>query len=248
MTTDKQQITVVNLAPIKKKRLSKHYVNNADFYDALVEFRAKTLEAETQGLEKPRIPEYIGKCIFLIATKLANMPNFCSYSYRDEMIADGIEDCILRIHSFNPDVSTNPFSYFTQTCYYAAVRRIKKEKKQKTVKSEIIKNSGILDNISEQQDSDDNQYGNDYLQFLQENLEQAPAPQDESNGPKIIYKRTTKAHQKRLKELEENALKTMDNEPTGFDESLVDFVEHEIEDSELEFTRSINTIIDEEDY
>ena len=148
----------------------------------------------------PRIPEYIGKCIYLIANGLSGYWQFSQYSYRDEMAADGIEDAILRIHSFNPERSKNAFAYFTQICYFAAVRRIKKEKRQKLVKSELVKNSGIVDSLSNNvQTGDDAEYSNQYLQFLLENVDNGPSVETSKETAQKM-KRTTKAHQQRVKD------------------------------------------------
>lgn len=159
----------------------------------------------------PRIPEYIGKCIYLIAMGLSSYWKFCSYSYRDEMAADGIEDAILRIQSFDPAKSKNPFAYFTQICYFAAVRRIKKEKKQKLVKSEIVKNSGIIDSLSNNvQAGDEGEYQNAYLSFLLENVDNNTLTEDEKKEA-LKMKKTTKAHQKKMKDKEDAVKLNIDN-------------------------------------
>ena len=113
----------------KKKKKPVNYVNNKDFFNAIVEYR-KTLEAaNAAGKEIPIMPDYIGKCIMMISEKLSMKPCFSQYSFRDEMVFDGIENCILYFHDYNPDKGTNPFAYFTQIIYYAFLRRISKEEK-----------------------------------------------------------------------------------------------------------------------
>ena len=107
----------------------KHYVNNADFLKALVDYRDACVEAKKSNKEDPQIPNYIGECFYKIADHLSRKPNFISYSFRDEMIADGIENCLMYFRNFDPGKSTNPFPYFTQIIYYAFLRRIQKEKK-----------------------------------------------------------------------------------------------------------------------
>lgn len=114
-----------------KKR---NYVNNPDLLKALSDYRAACKEAEECGEKMPQVPEYIGSCILLIASRLATRPNFSGYSYKDEMISDGIENCLQYIHNFDPDKSSNPFAYFTQIIWYAFLRRIQKEKKQTYIK------------------------------------------------------------------------------------------------------------------
>lgn len=106
-----------------------HYVDNKKFYAEMLRYRDIREEAEREGKPAPRVPNYIGDCIMRIAYKLSNKPNFINYPFKEEMIGDGIENCIMYVNNFNPDKSTNPFAYFTQIIYYAYLRRIEKEKK-----------------------------------------------------------------------------------------------------------------------
>ena len=122
----------------------KHYVNNADFLKALVDYGDACVEAKKSNKEDPQIPNYIGECFYKIADHLSRKPNFISYSFRDEMIADGIENCLMYFRNFDPDKSTNPFAYFTQIIYFAFLRRIQKEKKQLYVKYKATQQFGLL--------------------------------------------------------------------------------------------------------
>jgi len=124
---------------------TKHYINNADFLRALVEYKALCQEASAQGKKEPKIPNYIGECWMKIAEGLSHKPNFINYTYRDEMISDGIENCLMYFNNFDPTKSSNPFAYFTQIIYYAFLRRIQKEKKQLYVKYKATEQMGILD-------------------------------------------------------------------------------------------------------
>ena len=123
----------------------KHYINNADFLKALVEYKEKSAENKKLKKEPPPIPNYIGECFMKIAEGLSHKPNFINYTYRDEMIADGIENCLMYFENFDPTKSNNPFAYFTQIIYYAFLRRIQKEKKQLYVKYKATEQFGILD-------------------------------------------------------------------------------------------------------
>jgi len=123
----------------------KHYVNNADFLKALIDYREKCDLAKKEEKQDPQIPNYIGECFYKIADHLSRKPNFISYSFRDEMVADGIENCLMYFRNFDPDKSKNPFAYFTQIIYYAFLRRIMKEKKQLYVKYKATEQFGILD-------------------------------------------------------------------------------------------------------
>lgn len=113
-----------------QKRIKRNYVNNKDLLAALIDYKQKCKEAEDQGDEIPKVPNYIGECIYQISTRLATKPNFSGYSYKEDMIMDGVENCLLYIHNFDHTKSSNPFAYFTQTIWNAFLRRIQKEKKQ----------------------------------------------------------------------------------------------------------------------
>ena len=115
--------------PVKKKKAN-NYIDNKKFYAEMIIYRRLYDEAMAAGEPRPIVSRYVGECIMLIATRLATRPNFIGYSYKDEMISDGIENCLAYLHNFNPEKSTNPFAYFTQIIYYAFLRRIQKEKKQ----------------------------------------------------------------------------------------------------------------------
>ena len=126
-----------------KKR--KHYINNPDFLNALIEYKLKCDAADEIGKTHPPIPDYIGKCFMQIAERLVRKPNFASYTFREEMIGDGIENCVMYFRNFNPLKSNNPFAYFTQIVYYAYLRRIAGEKKQLYLKYKATEQFGILD-------------------------------------------------------------------------------------------------------
>lgn len=111
---------------MKKKR---HYVNNKRMYEALCVYQSQRKEAEQNGQPPPRLPEYLGQCFMLIAQKLSTKPNFYNYSFRDEMISDGIENAVLMAHNFNVEKYNNPHAYFTTMIFRAYIRRIKREKR-----------------------------------------------------------------------------------------------------------------------
>jgi len=124
------------------KKKTENYVNNKEFLDALVIYKMDCAKAEAAGEPLPRIPNYIGECFHKIATHLSYKPNFVNYMFRDDMISDGVENCVMYIKNFDPQKSTNPFAYFTQMIYFAFLRRISKEKKQLEIKSKILERSG----------------------------------------------------------------------------------------------------------
>ena len=125
-----------------KRKRSEHYVNNKEFLEAIVEYKRKVKVALDAGEPKPRITNYLGECFLKIATHLSYKPNFVNYMFREDMICDGIENCVQYIHNFNPEKSSNPFAYFTQIIHYAFLRRIQKEKKQMEIRSKVSKKIG----------------------------------------------------------------------------------------------------------
>jgi len=136
-------------AVMTKRRRSEHYVNNKEFLIAIVEYKAMVRRALENGEPKPRITNYLGECFLKIATHLSYKPNFVNYMFKDDMICDGIENCVQYINNFDPEKSSNPFAYFTQIIHYAFLRRIQKEKKQLEIKTKIIERSGYSEVFSD---------------------------------------------------------------------------------------------------
>jgi hypothetical protein len=179
---------------MKRKRVvSEHYVNNKEFLEALIVFKAKCATAKEAGETRPRISNYIGECFLKIANHLSYRPNFINYTFRDDMISDGIENCLQYLGNFNPEKSNNPFAYFTQIIYYAFVRRIQKEKKQTTIKHKLIMDANYDDMTL--QPGDDRDFKNQFTEFLQKNLpSQEPTSEPIETKPKgAKLKRTRKA-------------------------------------------------------
>ena len=162
------------------KKTKRNYISNPDFLEALKNYKKLCLEAEDSGDDPPRIPNYIGECVYKISTRLASRPNFSGYTYKDDMISDGLENAIQALGNFDPEKSSNPFAYFTQIIWYAFLRRIEKEKKQMYIKHKVIENSVILGTAVEKNvgDSGDaafidlnNDYMNNFVQNFEDTME-----------------------------------------------------------------------------
>ena len=139
------------------RKKTEHYVNNKKLLEELIVYRAKVFKAKEKFIKKygedppkmgawegkPTIPNYLGECFLKIANHLSYKPNFVNYMFREDMISDGIENCVQYIHNFDPEKSRNPFAYFTQVIHYAFLRRIQKEKKQLDIKTKIIEKTGF---------------------------------------------------------------------------------------------------------
>jgi len=140
-----------------KRKRSEHYVNNKEFLAALIKYQEDIEIARLQDKTKPVIPRYIGECFLKIANHLSFKPNFVNYMFKEDMISDGIENCVQYIHNFNPEKSQNPFAYFTQIIHYAFLRRIQKEKKQLEIKNKILEKTGY-EQVFERDTLDDGNY------------------------------------------------------------------------------------------
>jgi hypothetical protein len=151
-----------------KKKTKQHYVDNKKLLSEMIIFRDSVHQAKAEELERPPVSEYIGECIMKIAEHLSYRPNFINYTYKEDMICDGIENCLLYIDNFDPAKSKNPFAYFTQIIYYAFIRRIQKEKKQTYVKYKSLEQSDLVSEIM--QSSDGSKVKNTYFEFIQTNM------------------------------------------------------------------------------
>lgn len=168
---------------VKTPKIKTHYIDNKKFYQEMLDWKKQVKEARETGDPLPPVTEYIGHCFLEIAENLSKKPNFMNYAFKDEMIGDGIENCLMYCENFDPDKSNNPFSYFTQIIYFAFIRRIQKEKKQNYIKYKFL----------ESQDHD-----GDFTKYLQamgiteEEHENYRKQDEEKNKVKKRKKRKTK--------------------------------------------------------
>jgi len=149
---------MITSAVMTRRKRSEHYVNNKEFLAALIKYREDKEIAELKGLPKPPIPRYIGECFLKIANHLSFKPNFVNYMFKEDMISDGIENCVQYIHNFNPEKSQNPFAYFTQIIHYAFLRRIQREKRQLEIKNKILERSGYSEVFDDNNTIDGSNY------------------------------------------------------------------------------------------
>jgi len=175
------------------KKSKEHYVSNKDFLAAMIEYKKTVKQSVKEGKTKPRVPDYIGTCFLKIANHLSYRPNFINYTFRDDMISDGIENCLQYLDNFNPDKSNNPFAYFTQIIYYAFIRRIQKEKKQVTIKHKMLLDSNFDDMAL--QPGEDREFHNQFTEFLKKNLPIEEVPKIES----LVHHREMKKEKERKK-------------------------------------------------
>ena len=142
----------------RRRTKSEHYVNNKEFLAALIKYREDREIAQLQDKPRPVIPRYIGECFLKIANHLSFKPNFVNYMFKEDMISDGIENCVQYIHNFDPEKSKNPFAYFTQIIHYAFLRRIQREKRQLEIKNKILEKSGYSEVFDDNNQIDGSNY------------------------------------------------------------------------------------------
>ena len=185
---------------------SSHYINNKEFLEKISAYREKRLEAEECGEPRPQVTNYLGECFVKIANHLAFKSNFVNYTFRDEMILDGIENCLTYMDNFDPAKSKNPFAYFTQITYYAFIRRIQKEKRQMETKFKYIKSLDIEQILA--QGADGSEHSNEYLSYMRGIIEQLEADNvkaDKAQEGKKVTPRRPKYLDKKIREEEEKA-------------------------------------------
>jgi len=181
-----------------------HYVDNKEFLQHMIKFKEDTQIARDIGESDPQIPDEIGEIFVRIASHLSYKSNFINYGFREDMISDGIENCIQYIHNFDPNKSKNPFAYFTQIIYYAFLRRIQKEKKQLYVRYKSLENTQILNSLDNNIEEDYNNitslgvsklYDNmgEFIENYEESMEKKKQIKIKSSAKK---KKSTKRKQK----------------------------------------------------
>ena len=174
------------------KKSKEHYVSNKDFLTAMIVYKKMCKQAKKEGKPNPPVTDYIGTCFLKIANHLSYRPNFINYTFRDDMISDGIENCLQYLDNFDPDKSNNPFAYFTQIIYYAFIRRIQKEKKQVTIKHKMLLDSNFDDMAL--MPGEDREFHNQFTEFLKKNL-----PVEEPKIESLTTYREIKKEKEKLK-------------------------------------------------
>lgn len=165
----------------------KHYINNEQFLHELVAYKQRVADAEAAGEPLPQVPEYIGDCFIKIANHLAFKNNFINYTFREDMILDAIENCLIYMNNFDPKKSSNPFAYFTQITYYAFLRRIQKEKRHLQTKYKYIESLDLSEII--QQDHDSNDYSNNFVTYLKKQVDLAHKEMHEVKKEKKVKRK-----------------------------------------------------------
>lgn len=179
------ELDAEDLSTKKGMPVSSHYVDNKKFLQALIEYRQSVDEAAARGEEPPVVSRYIGECFIKIATHLSYKSNFINYTFKDDMISDGIENCLTAVVKFDPSKSSNPFAYYTQIIYFAFIRRIQKEKKQQATKYKLIENMDIDSIISQDENGE---FGTQFLDYLKRQMDTVDIEKRVTSIPKKAKK------------------------------------------------------------
>jgi len=168
----------------RSKRKSIHYVNNAEFSQAVVNYVTICNQAKAEKEQLPIVPNYIADCFLRIAEGLSHKSNFIRYTYREEMVMDAVENCLKAIQNYNIEAATrtglpNAFAYFTQISWYAFLRRIAKEKKQQEVKEKFLTEAGIEAFIAQSENVETSQVVQHFIDELRERIDKVKS-MDES--------------------------------------------------------------------
>ena len=183
------------------KTQNKHYVNNKEFSQAVVDYCVTVEQSKNNNEQLPIVPDYIAKCFLKIAEGLSYKSNFIRYTYREEMVMDAIENCLKAIKNYNIEAATrtgnpNAFAYFTQISWYAFLRRIAKEKKQQDIKMKYIKSSGIEEYIDDPSgDGTSNTVVRNFVDTLKNRIDDVKAKDTEFK----VFMEEEKRKQKRMK-------------------------------------------------
>ena len=191
----------------RTKRQSIHYVNNADFSSAVVEYVKEVRKAKAKNEQLPIVTDYIAECFLKIAEGLSHKSNFIRYTYREEMVMDAVENCLKAIENYNLETATrtgkpNAFAYFTQITWYAFLRRIAKEKKQQDIKLKYLTSSGLETFIEVEGDTLANTVAQQFVDFLKDRIDKVKAS-DEAVKEFVKKEKRKKREQKADSDLSE---------------------------------------------
>lgn len=158
------------------RKKPQNYIDKKEMYDALLAYKRECNSAEESGEEVPPIPNYLGKCFLDISEGLGRRPNFSNYPFKDDMVLDGVENCIKALNNFDPEKGSNPFGYFSRIAWFAFLRRIAAEKKQLYIKYKVTERTGMLGGMSDNKDNH-----SVYSDFSTENMEHFVENWEEKN-------------------------------------------------------------------
>lgn len=201
--TSEEEVTLTEDAKqeIEEETKASHYIDNKVFYAEMIKWKSFVDAEKATGKKTPPVTDYIGQCFLDIANHLSYRPNFINYPYREEMISDGIENCLMYASNFDPTKSKNPFSYFTQIIYFAFLRRIAREKKQMFIRYKMLeaadKNGVVRRNLLESSDGNNEDPLAEYFHLSKNDIAKfSKAESDKKNG-----KKRKKSKRKNLDEL-----------------------------------------------
>jgi DNA-directed RNA polymerase specialized sigma24 family protein len=186
---------------------SNHYVNNKKLYETYVEYSKNLKYCKENGLEQPRIPEYIAFCIKTMAERIITKYNYRQYTWADDMVGEAILIAVTYAHKFNVDRSDNPYGWLTQIIDNSFKKIINKEKKQLNIKDSYLENIGFFgEGAVCKQNGDTRNYQNVSLDTAQSFLNERQNDKNELQK----YIKIPPKYRKKIREITDDKIKQME--------------------------------------
>ena len=139
----KQEKQSTQKKPSKRKA---NYLNNKDLLKQVV-------LSKKQG----KMTDELAKMLMLLTARYGKKGNFANYTYNEDMQAFAIMALVKTWNSFNPERSQNPFAFFTQCIKHSFLQYLKMEKKQRSIRDELLVDSGLTPSYNYQMEYEEHQ-------------------------------------------------------------------------------------------
>ena len=116
----------------KRKKKEEGYLSNNEMFKEVIKCQLDD-----------QISDKLGRMFMIMSRRIATKPNFSGYSYKEEMIGNGVVACCGALHKFDPDKSTNTFAYYTSIIHNAFIQILNKEKKQQDIRDALLVNQNM---------------------------------------------------------------------------------------------------------
>jgi DNA-directed RNA polymerase specialized sigma subunit len=114
--------------PPKKKT---NYLTNKDLLPEVIKCK-----------EKGEMSDRLAEMLQLLTAKYGRSAQFGGYTFNDDMQAYAMMMLCKTWSGFNPERSSNPFAYYTQSIKNSFKQFLNREKVQRVVRDELLVNSG----------------------------------------------------------------------------------------------------------
>lgn len=127
----------MSTAPKKIKREKStstkgHYVTNAEMLQEVI--RAKKLG---------KVTDELAKMFILITERYSKKSNFSGYSFREDMVSVALINLCANGLKFDPERSSNPFSFYTTVIHNSFLQYMADEKKHRNIRDSMMVENGL---------------------------------------------------------------------------------------------------------